>query len=130
MRDQVYPSIWGNKDYGSTVKLASDGQRSKHICLGYFLETNLTSLKNQLNAYTFYTPPYGFAALCLPPNQMSGAPEIVLNELAISAPERPVSPVDITGAGDGSDRLFIVNKSGTIQIFDQRARVNFFRSFS
>lgn len=28
-------------------------------------------------------------------------------------------PVDITGAGDGSDRLFIVEQAGTIKIYDQ-----------
>ncbi|WP_071596778.1 PQQ-dependent sugar dehydrogenase [Neolewinella persica] len=29
------------------------------------------------------------------------------------------SPVDITGAGDGSERLFIVEQDGTIKIYDQ-----------
>lgn len=41
-------------------------------------------------------------------------PDIVITQIATVT-----TPVDITGAGDGSNRLFIVDKSGKIRIFDQ-----------
>jgi len=41
-------------------------------------------------------------------------PDIVVTQItSVNA------PVDITGAGDGSNRLFLVDKSGRIRIFDQ-----------
>ncbi|MEO6758875.1 MAG: PQQ-dependent sugar dehydrogenase, partial [Saprospiraceae bacterium] len=41
-------------------------------------------------------------------------PDLVVNQITTVT-----TPVDMTGAGDGSNRLFIVDKSGKIRIFDQ-----------
>ena len=51
---------------------------------------------------------------------------LLFHQVALAQPDIVVTqittvnaPVDITGAGDGSNRLFIVDKSGKIRIFDQ-----------
>jgi len=57
--------------------------------------------------------------------QMNAQPVIVF--------ENPVSgftsPVDLTGAGDGSNRLFIVEQAGRIKIYDQTANQTLSASF-
>ena len=44
-------------------------------------------------------------------------PVVGFTEVSLSGPDL-VQPVDITGAGDGSNRLFIVEKRGTIRIIE------------
>src|SRR5690349_15922710 len=60
--------------------------------------------------YVFFSLALGF--LCF--QQTFAQPDLNLIEIATVN-----QPVDITGAGDGSNRLFIVDKSGKIRIYDQ-----------
>lgn len=52
-------------------------------------------------------------------------PSIVLTELSLTGPNL-VDPIDVTGSGDGSGRLFVIEKRGTIRVIDGNTVLNDF----
>ncbi|MEO6760066.1 MAG: hypothetical protein ABIO24_11485, partial [Saprospiraceae bacterium] len=57
--------------------------------------------------------------LCLALVLLAGQAGISQPALVVNQITTVTTPVDMTGAGDGSNRLFIVDKSGKIRIFNQ-----------
>jgi len=79
-----------------------------------FARSPLVSRPNALAMRHFYV----LFCLLVCGRTISAQPDLNLTQIASVS-----NAVDITGAGDGSGRLFIVNQSGLIRIFDQNANM-------